>query len=106
MTLPLPSLAESIRLHLFLLKRAEREKRERDTESDRERESASAREREGERERERAREGETNSTLSPGGERVIILSLSGRPALSTTRRAGALSSLAALRFSSNGKGNQ
>jgi len=37
-TFPLPSLAESIRLHLFPLKRTEREERERDIESNRERE--------------------------------------------------------------------
>ena len=46
-TLPLPSLAESIRLHLFLLRRASRERKR-----ERERDIASHWEREGERERE------------------------------------------------------
>lgn len=41
--------------------------------------------------------------MSLEGEPVIILFLSGRPALSPTARAGALSSLAALRFSTNEK---
>lgn len=61
-------------------------------ERERERERLSERE-EGEA-RESVYERESNSTLSPGGDPMIVSSLSGRPTQSATRRAPALSSLA------------